>query len=134
MGLNLASIDTNILLRIMLEDDAVLYERAMELVTRPRTYLYVPNQVITESVYVMENDPYNYPRANIVDLIRKTMLAPRLDYDEELFEKVFALYEKHPKLSFNDCYLACKMERKDRLPFYTMDEKLAKQCKIATLV
>lgn len=132
MALKLCSIDTNVLLRLILRDNKEMFERAIDLITTPLTILYVPDLAITEAVYVLEG--YGYDRELIVGELKKVMSAPRLDYWEELFSKVFAAYVAHPKLSFNDCYLAELMIDKEKTPFYTFDEKLAKQHRAAELV
>lgn len=125
MGFKLCSIDTNILLRLILRDNKEMFSRALDLITSNGMYFYVPDLAIAEVVYVMEGK--NYSRAKIVDELETVMRAPRLDYYEELFAKVFRMYVERPKLSFNDCYLACAMEMKERTPLYTFDEELAKQ-------
>ena len=131
MGFELCSVDTNVILRLISRDNIEMYERAVDLITTNGMYFYVPDFVIGEIVHVLEK---NCQRDTIVTAIQTVMQAPRLDYYEELFSKVFAMYLAHPKLSFNDCYLVYKAEEKGRVPLFTFDAKLAKQHKAAKLV
>ena len=120
------SIDTNIILRMVLKDDAHLYQRAYELLTQPRHYYYVPDQAIIEAVFVLSSS-LHFSRANIQEKLLKFLSLSRVDYDARIIDKVFEEFLAHPKLSFVDCYLAIKMSDIERAPLWTLDEKLAKQ-------
>lgn len=132
MAFRLISIDTNVILRLILRDDMEMFERAIDFIASNSTFVYVPDLAITEAVYVLEGERLS--REKIVAELKTVLSIPRLDYYEELFSKVFEMYVQHPKLSFNDCYLAELMADKERTPFYTFDEKLAKQSPYAELV
>lgn len=131
MGYSTGTIDTNVLLRIILGDSVEHEDRAKALISRKGTYLTVLDQAIIEVAYVLEGAIYQMPRSVIVNSLKLVLAEPRLEYDEALFTKVFNLYSAHPKLSFTDCYMACKTEALERAPLYTFDTKLVKQAQVA---
>lgn len=128
------TVDTNVLLRLILHDNNDYYKRAASLISSPRHYFFVLDQAIIECIYVLENGDSKLSRSEIAEVMFGLFVEPRLDYNEELFDKVFAEYLRRPKLSFTDCYMAFKSEELERTPLYTFDEKLARQNKNAKLV
>ena len=131
--LRLESVDTNILMRLLLADHEDHYERAKKLLTTPRCIFLVPDQVILEMVFLLTRKTFRLKRPSAVSKIKNVLSMSRLDYDKITFSRVFDLYLAHPKLSIVDCYLATKMEDSGRTPFWTFDEKLAKQMPAAKL-
>lgn len=126
--LRLESIDTNIILRLILCDYEDLYERAKNLIYSSRCIFYVPDQVIIETVFQLTHKKhYNFPRKEAVTRLKEVLSLSRLDHDEKTFDRIFNLYLAHPKLSIIDCYLAIKMEDLKRTPLWTFDTKLANQ-------
>lgn len=132
--LRLESLDTNILMRLILQDVEDHYERALNLITSPRCIFYVPDQVILEVVFNLTRREFKMLRSEVITKLEQVLTYPRLDYDKEIFDKVFKAFLAHPKLSLTDCYLAVKIEKAERTPLWTFDEKLAKQMKGAELV
>ncbi|MBR2659438.1 PIN domain-containing protein [Candidatus Saccharibacteria bacterium] len=131
----LASLDTNVLLRLILGDVPAQFERARRLISRRGAYFLIPDLAIAEVIYVLKDAPdFAHKRSLQVEVIKELLSVQRLDYDEELFSQVFDLYETHPALPFDDCYLVAKAESLDRLPLYTFDKKLAGQAEGAQLV
>lgn len=134
MGYNTGTLDTNVLLRLILDDVPEQAERAKALIARRGTYLTVLDQAIAEAVYVLGGNDYGMSRGQIVMLLGAVLSEPRIDYDRELFSKVFPMYVARPKLSFADCYMAHKTQELDRAPLYTFDAKLIKQSSVAKAV
>lgn len=133
MGFNLCTLDTNVLLRVILNDNGDHNIRARSLINTPGMYFTILDQVVLEMNYVLSGT-LHYPRSVIVDLITSTLAEPRLDYNEKLFKKVFDLYLARPKLSLTDCYMAFKTEEIGHTPLYTFDGKLVKQFPSAKLI
>ncbi|MDO5452030.1 MAG: PIN domain-containing protein [Candidatus Saccharibacteria bacterium] len=118
------SVDTNVLLRIILRDNEKYYRRALDLVMNGTDY-YVDDYVIGECEHVLGREGYG--REGIKGAI-ETLLGNRMFvWNSEFFEKVFENYLKHPKLSFNDCYLAEKAKGLGREPLWTFDKRLVTQ-------
>ncbi|MBQ3326098.1 PIN domain-containing protein [Candidatus Saccharibacteria bacterium] len=128
------TLDTNVLLRLILHDDEVYFERAVALINTPRCYFTILDQVILECVYILEKKDFGLTRPQIAEAITAIMLEPRLDYNEPLFNKVFKEYISHPKLSLTDCYISYKADELGRGMLYTFDEKFARQSKYTKLV
>lgn len=126
------SLDTNIILRLILKDIPEQCMRIQDLFMRANTTYHVANLAITEAVYVLQD--YKLSREKIVRGIRDLLLFPGVSYDRELFEKAFPMYLEHPKLSFNDCCLAVYAELNEAEPLWTFDQALAKQSGTAKLV
>lgn len=120
-----ASLDTNVLLRLTLKDVPDQHERAKALVSStPR--LVVDDIALVEYVYVLE-DYYGLTRHQVVDMVRGVLSIPSLECSTTLVERVLASWQTHPKLSFEDCYLAERALTDDVAPLWTFDKKLARQ-------
>lgn len=135
MGLRLEAIDTNIILRAIINDVPAQADKVYELLDTSASMFYVPDLAITEVVYNLEGDFYGkWDRETIVNALGSFLKTPRVDYNKLLFDRVFELYLKHPKLSFNDCYLAAHVADRERTPIWTFDKAFAKQAKEAKLL
>lgn len=134
MALKLETIDTNLILRAITYDVPEQAEKVFDLLDTAATIFWVPDLAITEAVYNLEGPFYGFSRETIVKSLRFFLRTPRVDADKELLEGVFELYLTHPKLSFNDCYLAEVTGRKEKTPLWTFDKALARQVETAKLV
>lgn len=124
---HLESIDTNILLRVILGDIPEKRAKALELLARPNTTYYLSSVAITEVAFVMEKQ-IGYTREEIQEnLLRVLEACSNIQYEEEVLERALAMYVAHPKLSFDDCYLAEEATKHQREPLWTFDHKLAVQ-------
>lgn len=125
------SLDTNIILRIMLMDVAEQCLRIQDLFMRQGYVYHVSDLAIAESVFVMQK---GCTRAEIVENIKKLFEMPGIKANFNLFERVFPMYLQHPKLSFNDCCLAVYAELNEAEPLWTFDRKLVNQVPTAKAV
>ena len=124
------TIDTNVLLRLALNDVLSQYEKAARLVTNGNIY-YIPTQAITEAVFTMERGKYGLSREAVVEILGSVMGWSCFEYEKDLFDEVFPFYLAHPKLSFNDCLLSFETAQKQMEPLWTFDKNLAKQSPVA---
>ena len=131
---NKASLDTSVLMRLLLNDMPERTEAIVDFISDSGLTFKIPDQAITEAVYVMNSGAAQFSREKARDIFWFVFDYPNFEYPREFFAKVFDLYVKRPKLSFNDCYLAYKAEEDKRLPLYTLDAKLAKQADNAELL
>lgn len=120
------SLDTNLILRLILNDIPEQCWKIQDLLMRSNIVYDVADLAITEAVYVLKND-YRLSREEIVDGIHKLLGFPGVNYNQALFERVLSMYLEHPKLSFNDCCLAIYAELNGAKPLWTFDRALAKQ-------
>jgi predicted nucleic acid-binding protein len=107
-------LDTNILLRHITGDDAILSPRASACIAgieRGELTVRTTDIVIFETVFTLQSF-YKMPRP----VIRDTIVAI-LDFDglelpgKTHFRSVFDLYVEHAPLSFADCYYVVLMRR-----------------------
>ncbi len=129
------SIDTNIVLRCILNDVPEQRDAAMRLLKTPNSTHYLSDQAILECIYVLEVT-MGLPREDVVDLL--SFFLTRYDgvitYNRALTKLAFPYYLKYPKLSWADCALAAEAEINHHEPLFTFDKKLASQLSQAKLV
>lgn len=131
MGSYKESIDTNIMLRIILGDNMKQREAALKLLRRTGTAFYLSNVAIAEMVFVLEK-LMGYERADVREnLLRVLGAYNNIDYEAEVLRKALDVYVEHRSLSFDDCYLAEEAAFKTCEPLWTFDHKLAVQSGVA---
>jgi predicted nucleic-acid-binding protein len=116
------SLDTNIVLRFLLDDVPEQTSRAKEIIIN--SPCYVTDVVVTEVVFVLER-VVGMKRQDIARLIRKFLDLSTMVYNYYFLSQVIELYQAKPTLSFVDCYAAieAKVYRNSLLTF---DKQLAK--------
>lgn len=124
--LNTSSLDTNIILRVITKDVPELCERAENLLNQKLNIFVVEDVAVMEAVHSLETS-YHHTRADIVLELQSFFASKNISYSADVFEAVYPLYLKHPKLSFNDIYLSVKSELRSAEPLWTFDKKLATQ-------
>lgn len=124
-------IDTNILVRIITEDDPKMAKKAKKLFSHKDKLYVFDDSSMMEVVYVLSGSLYRRTRNQIAKGIKTAMLIPNLVCNKGVIEGALDLYVSHPKLSFVDCYLATVAEASGELPLWTFDHKFATQCPIA---
>lgn len=127
------SLDTNIILRFILGDVPAQCLKVQDLLMRQNVTYNVADLAITEAVYVMQST-YGLSRERIVDGLQKLLWFPEINYNRNLFERVFPMYLACPKLSFNDCCLAGYAALNQAEPLWTFDKALAKESGTAKLL
>ena len=121
------SIDTNVLLRIILGDNPDQRTLALELLERPATTFYLSSVAIMEVAFVLEKI-IGYTREEISESLTRVLGAyNNIEYDEKTLRNALEFYVNHPSLSFDDCYLAEEAAQKNCEPLWTFDHKLATQ-------
>ena len=131
--MNTASLDTSIIVRILVRDDLSARRKALKLLGQNLTFV-VTDLAISETVYVLET-VYRKSRPEVIDLL--AFFLSRYDnikYNHSLTAAVFPFYLDHPKLSFNDCCLSVLAELNHAEPLFTFDKSLAKQSPSAKLL
>jgi len=120
-----ASVDTNVLLRLLLNDVPVQTKAVKELL-QIKTKYEVADLALTEVTFVLERF-YKMER----DVVAKNLMAivrhPQFICNENLFEKIIPLYLSEPALSMNDCALLGYARLNKALPLYTFDKALQKK-------
>ena len=132
MPSRLQSIDTNIVLSIILNDEPSQKPKTAKLLLSGAEY-FVPTLAITEADFILER-VRKINRQVIVRLLRQLLNRNFIHYDNKLLDGVFDFYLAHPKLSFNDCTLSFEAERMQCQPLWTFDKDFAKQSAVTKLL
>jgi len=130
--MQIESLDTNILLRFILNDAPKQREIAIKLLSKPNTKYNVADLAISEVVYVLETSQ-KHTRQFVAASIRQILAQPNIRCNKVLFYQVLPIYESHPSLSFNDCCLATYAAIDRAEPLWTFDRKFANQSPTAKL-
>ena len=121
------SLDTNALLRLILNDVPDQHEAVLRL-TRSAggKQFMIADTVIIELVFALGRY-YHFNRNQIAEVVGALADLAELRCNRELFARALPLFETHPKLSFEDCCLAIYAELAEARPLWTFDRKLANQ-------
>ena len=126
------SIDTNVLLRMVLGDVQSQVDSIRRLVQQ-HDMLAISDLAITEMVYVLEKSQ-KVSRKLVNEFIYSLLSNQHLNINRPLFQRVLPLYEKYPSESFNDCCLAVYAKLNKQTPLYTFDKKFARDVPHVELV
>jgi predicted nucleic-acid-binding protein len=101
------SLDTNILLRFLL-DDLPAHSGRSEKAIRGAT-CYVSDVIVTEVVFVLEK-VQKFSRIDVSQLVQKLTSLDSVICNKTIVHKALRLYERKAKLSFPDCFVAVEAE------------------------
>lgn len=127
------SLDTNVILRLLLQDVIDQHKAAVTLLDQAEGQLAVADIAIIEVAFVLERH-YQLSRAQVVQALTGFFSLPKINCNRVLFEQALPLFEAHPGLSLEDCCLAVYAELNSAAPLWTFDKKLANQASAARLV
>lgn len=117
-------IDTNIIVRILLNDNPLLFKRAKELIEKEEKLL-VLDPIVFEVFYVLENNIYNTPKKEAILSVRRFLKQKKIVLEnKELIELTLDKYNE-TNISVPDAYLLARnILNKDKV--LTFDHKLNK--------
>lgn len=127
------SLDTNALLRLLLNDIADQHQAVKKLLTTTSGQLAVADIAIVELVFVLERY-YGFSRHQTNEAVTGLMQLRKINCNRVLFERALAAYLSHPALSFEDCCLSSYAYLNEAEPLWTFDKKLATQAISAKLI
>lgn len=127
------SLDTNILARYILDDVPEQTVLAAQLFDNYDIPFDVADAALIELVHMLQHH-YEYTRGELIRVLESVIRLENLQCHADFFEDVLVRFERHPKLSFVDCYLATRAEWNGQVPLWTFDKKLAAQVSAARLV
>jgi predicted nucleic-acid-binding protein len=128
----IASLDTNVLVRLFISENPA-QTAAAEACLKRYDELGVSDVALIETLYTLA-DWYKLGRPMAISCAESLLQHPKIRADYNLFHKVLRLYETHPALSIEDCYLAVRAHIDDAVPLLTFDKKLANQLPYAELL
>ncbi|STZ08121.1 Uncharacterised protein [Moraxella caprae] len=76
-------IDTNVLMRYLLQDDDNQFVIAKSYLTNPNYQLYLPIQTLCEMVWIMKKK-LKFPNAYIVKVLKGILAQSHIDFDKEV--------------------------------------------------
>ncbi len=122
-------LDTNVLIRFLVEDDANQTARAarfLERCARSGEALYVSDVVVCELVWVMQS-AYEISRSEIVRILESLLKARQLTFqDADLLVRALGRFAKG-KADFADYVIAERARRAGCLQVATFDRALLKE-------
>lgn len=97
------SLDTNVVLRYLLDDIPEQTVRAKAVIVN--SSCYVTDVVVTETIFVLER-VVGMDRSDIVQLVQMFLSLPTVVYNDYFLDQAIELYDKKTMLSIVDCYAA----------------------------
>lgn len=127
------SFDTNVLLRLLLNDIPKQHTAAKKLMGQAANQFAVADTVIIELVFGLDRY-YGFRRPQIAEAVDGLMKLKEINCNRALFEGALPLFVNHNGLSFEDCCLAVHAQLNNAVPLWTFDKKLANQVSSARLI
>lgn len=116
------SLDTNVILRLLINDVPQQHEAAKELLAKASgQQLAVADTAVIELVFVLERY-YGFSRQQTKEAVMGLMQLQEINGNRVLFEKALALYLDHAGLSFEDCCLSTYAALNQAEPLWTFDK------------
>lgn len=123
MSKKLPILDTNIILRYLLNDTPVQVARIEKLfqAALPRS-LQIPDVVIVEIVHVLESF-YQLKKLDVVDRLHLLVEFEIFKTNKRLIKKTLEVYQKQ-SISFVDAYLIARVVTAQNTRLYTFDKRV----------
>lgn len=119
---NNTSVDTNVLLRLVL-NDVPEQTKLIERLLVGNVRYEVADLALTEMAFVLERF-YKMERDIVTRFLLVIVQHPQFMCNKALFEQILPLYLSEPALSINDCALLGYARLNKATPLYTFDKKL----------
>ena len=125
-------LDTNVLVRWLLADDAEQAQRIQEVfraAASRRAVLFVPSTVMLELEWVLRSR-YRFDKASVLQAFNALLETQELDFQaEDALERALHAY-RQGAADFADCLHAGLCAAAGRAPMLTFDEKAARLAEI----
>jgi predicted nucleic-acid-binding protein len=117
------AVDTNLLVRLLVRDDARQVASAEAFIERGA---WVSHIVLVETVWVLDA-VYGRTHAQLVNALSLLLSHAQLTVqDEDVVAAALAHYRNHPALGFSDCLVLEVARKAGHLPLGTFDKRLAR--------
>lgn len=124
----MAALDTNILVRFLVRDDAKQLASAQKLIRSAlaaRETLFVPITVMLELEWVLRSS-FKFSKAEVTDTLSSLLSTEELSFESEsAFEIALALYKKG-NVDFSDCLHTALAHAAGENPLWTFDRAASK--------
>lgn len=121
-------IDTNILVRFLVGDDAKQANKVYKLFKKAedeKTELFVPSVVILELIWVLES-AYEIDRSNIIDSINQLILMPIFQFENLSAIQNLIPKAQESKFDLSDLFIAHTANANGCETVFTLDKKASK--------
>lgn len=119
----MTSLDTNVVLRFLLDDVPEQTDKATRIITNSK--VYVTDVVTVEVIYVLEK-VIELSRQDIAKLVNGFLGFANVVHNPYFLLDTISLYEDHPSLSIVDCYAATEAKAYNS-QLVTFDRRLVSQ-------
>ncbi len=121
------AVDTNVLVRLYVQDDLEQFEKAKKLVEKAsiNNPIFVNQIVLVEWVWVL-SDYYKVAKNNIVKELEIMLGTVDLVIEESAVVKKAIEHYKNSNADFADCLISEKNNEYSAAPTYTFDKKASK--------
>jgi predicted nucleic-acid-binding protein len=119
------NLDTNITLRLLLQDGPDQLEKVVALIddSKPNS-LSVADAVFFECVWILSGEMYNFDRTLIGKLLIQVAEIPQINCNRAMLVKAVPLYVANTQITFIDTCLTVYAELNGATPLLTFDKKL----------
>ena len=122
------ALDTNILVRYIVEDDAVQLAAAKRLIVRcvaDGSTMFVPVTVVLELEWVLRSN-FGFSKANVLMTLSSLLSAAELTFESERALEVALQLFRKGSADFADCLHVALATQADEQPLWTFDKGAAK--------
>jgi len=124
----MAALDTNVLVRYLVQDDAPQLAAAQRIVratVRANETLFVPISVMLELEWVLRSN-YGFAKSDVVRTLSGLLSSVELSFESEAAAEVaLALYQRNVA-DFSDCMHVALAHRAGQSPLWTFDKSASK--------
>lgn len=116
-------LDTNIILRFVLNDDNILSPKAKSLISKigkEKTRIYVSMLAISEVIFTLERS-YKLPKLDVAQNLILFLQTPNIVVEQEELLRKTLVYYVNKNISFIDSYHVALMEKKKLKRIYSFD-------------
>lgn len=126
------SLDTNVLLRLILGDVPKQAAAVEKLLAKGQSY-EIADVIIVEIIFVLEK-VYEMPRAQVSENILGIIRNQSFNCNRKVFELALPTYRDTPSVSIVDCLTVAYASINKALPVYTFDKALVKSAPEETVL
>ena len=117
------AIDTNVLVRLIVRDDAKQLRIAQDFIN---SGVWVSHVVLVETLWVLES-VYEIERRGIAETVETVLDHPDLTIQDAVaVSAALATFRKRPKVDFSDCLILEIARKAGHQPLGTFDRNLAR--------
>lgn len=116
------TLDTNVLVRILIDDQDVTQMRAARKLAQKAKQVFIPQIVQVELIWVLVR-AYDLKKPQIIFILNELYNnAAYILQHEDTFAKALQLFQENT-MDFSDCLIYATSDEEQALPLYTFDKR-----------